>query len=77
MVLGLLVLVIGSLLLKKPSSKAAFYAVIAEGSIILTLIISKVKLPFELDANFYGITAALFIFTLIHYAEKNKLRWQN
>jgi SSS family solute:Na+ symporter len=77
MVSGLLIPVLGSLLLKRPSSKAAFYAMIAGGSTTLVLIISKAELPFELDANFFGITAALLIFIGVQYVEKNRLKWQS
>jgi len=77
MVSGLLVPVLGSLILKNPSSKAAFYAMIVGGSTTLILIVSKVKLPFELDANFFGITAALLIFIIIQYIENNKMKWQS
>lgn len=77
MVSGLLIPVLGSLTLKKPSSKAAFYAMITGGGTTLILIISKVKLPFDLDANFFGITAALIIFTILQWYEKNKMKWQN
>ena len=72
MVSGLLIPVLGSLLLKKPSSKAAFYSMIIGGSTTLILILSKLKLPFDLDANFFGITAAFIVFTLIQKTDIKK-----
>lgn len=73
MVSGLLVPVLGSLLLKKPSSKAALYSMIAGGGTTLLLILSKVELPIGLDANFFGISIALLIFSAIQYKEKHSL----
>ena len=77
MVSGLLIPVLASLIIKKPSSQAAFYTMIIGGGTTLILIISKVKLPFQLDANFFGITTALFTFITIQLFEKKKLKWQN
>ncbi|MGG8497535.1 sodium:solute symporter family protein [Tenacibaculum sp. TC6] len=65
MVSGLLVPVLGTLLLKKPSSIAAFYAMITGGITTLTLIISEVKLPLGLDANFFGIVLSVLVFSLL------------
>jgi SSS family solute:Na+ symporter len=76
MVSGLLIPVLGSLLLKKPSARAAFYAMLLGGTTTLFLIISNTKLPYDLDANFFGISASLLIFTLIQSIE-NKTKWLN
>ena len=65
MVSGLLVPVLGSLILKKPSSKAAFYAMLVGGSTTLFLIVSKMSLPLGLDANFFGICTSLITFSII------------
>lgn len=65
MVSGLLVPVLGTLLLKKPSSIAAFYAMITGGLTTLILIISEVKLPLGLDANFFGIVLSALVFSLL------------
>lgn len=72
MVSGLLVPVLGTLLLKKPSAKAAVAAMIVGGLTTLTLIITQVKLPFGLDANFFGIAASFVSFMLVQYTSKPK-----
>lgn len=77
MVSGLLVPVLGSLLLKRPSPKAAFYAMLLGGGTTLSLIISELRLPLGLDANFFGIMAALIVFISIQLSEKKKNIWLN
>ena len=72
MVSGLLVPVLGFLLLKNPSANAAFYAMITGGTTTLVLIVFEIRLPFELDANFFGIISALIVFSTIHIIEKVK-----
>ena len=72
MVSGLLIPVLGSLLLKNPSSTAAFYSMIVGGSTTLILIVSELILPFDLDANFFGITAAFIVFTIIQKTDVKK-----
>ncbi len=65
MVSGLFVPVLGTMFLKKPSSKAALYSMLLGGGTTLFLILTEIKLPFGLDANFFGIalSAIIFIFT--------------
>ncbi|MFT7343796.1 MAG: SSS family solute:Na+ symporter [Lentimonas sp.] len=70
MVSGLLVPVIGMLVLKKPSSLAAIVSMILGGSTTLVLIISKTKVPYELDANFFGICIATISFVIIQMATR-------
>jgi SSS family solute:Na+ symporter len=70
MVSGLLVPVVGMLVLKKPSSLAAIVSMILGGSTTLVLIISELKLPYELDANFFGISVATFSFVLIQLIKR-------
>jgi SSS family solute:Na+ symporter len=70
MVSGLLVPVIGMLVLKKPSSLAAIVSMILGGSTTLVLIISKTKVPYELDANFFGICIATISFVIIQMASR-------
>ena len=65
MVSGLFVPVIGTIILKKPSANAAFYSMICGGGVTLLLILSKLSLPLDLDANIFGITCSALIFTLI------------
>jgi SSS family solute:Na+ symporter len=72
MVSGLLVPVIGMLVLKKPSSLAAIVSMILGGTTTLILIISKIKLPYELDANFFGISIAALSFTIVQLTKRNR-----
>lgn len=65
MVSGLLVPVLGTLIFKNPNSKAALVAMILGGTTTLVLIISKLSLPFGLDANFFGISASAISFLII------------
>lgn len=69
MVSGLLVPVLGSLMLKKPSSKAALTSMVLGGGITLTLIVSKLSLPYGLGANFFGISASALSFVLIQFLD--------
>lgn len=72
MVSGLLVPVIGMLALKKPSSLAALVSMVLGGSTTLGLIISKLELPFELDANFFGISVSALSFVVVQIYTRNK-----
>ena len=65
MVSGLFIPVLGTMFLKNPSSKAALYSMIFGGGTTLILILSELKLPFDLDANFFGITISAIIFISI------------
>ncbi|MCC6818327.1 MAG: sodium:solute symporter family protein [Bacteroidia bacterium] len=65
MVSGLLVPVLGTLICKKPSSKAAMFSMIFGGGTTLTLILLKLKLPFGLDENFFGIVISFASFSLV------------
>lgn len=68
MVSGLFVPVIGGLFWKRSSSIAAFWSMIAGGSVTTWLILFKNKLPGGyqltevLDANIYGISVAILVF---------------
>ena len=70
MVSGLFVPVLGALFLKKPSAKAALYAMLFGGGTTLILILTKIALPYGLDANFFGITLSAIIFTVIQRGYK-------
>jgi SSS family solute:Na+ symporter len=70
MVSGLLVPVIGTLVCKKPSSRAAMLSMILGGTTTLGLIISEIELPFGLDANFYGICLSAITFIVIQNSHK-------
>jgi SSS family solute:Na+ symporter len=71
MVSGLFVPVIGTMVMKHPSSKAALSAMVFGGGTTLILILSEIALPFGLDANFYGITISAIIFVVIQSLHKN------
>lgn len=64
MVSGLFVPVLAALYGKKPDSLAATLAMVSGGTLTVMLIILKVSLPFGLDANIFGITAAAVIYLL-------------
>lgn len=68
MVSGLLVPVLGTLMLKRPSAKAAMAAMISGGLTTLTLILMQVELPLGLDANFFGIAVSAIAFALFQSA---------
>lgn len=75
MVSGLFVPVLGTMFLKNPSSKAALYSMLFGGGTTLILIVSTLKLPLGLDANFFGITLSAIVFILIQsFQEKLKNR---
>ena len=72
MVSGLLVPVLATLILSRPSPWAAMISMILGGGTTLFLILTKSTLPFGLDANFFGISISLVSFTIVHYGMKNK-----
>lgn len=74
MVSGLLVPVLGSLLLKRPSPLAALVAMLTGGGTTLALIVTKVELPFGLDENFYGITVSSMSFILIQTLKRSRVK---
>jgi SSS family solute:Na+ symporter len=65
MVSGLFIPVLGMLILKKPSPKAALTAMISGGMTTLLLIVFSVDMPFGLDANFYGISLSAVLFIIV------------
>ncbi len=69
MVSGLLVPVLGMLILKKPSATAAMAAMIGGGTTTLVLILSQVKLPYDLDANFFGIAVSAIAFAVFQFTD--------
>ena len=66
MVSGLLVPVVATLIIKKPSSNAALVSMVLGGGTTLILILSGANLPLGLDANFFGISISLVSFYIIH-----------
>lgn len=67
MVSGLLVPVLGMLTFKKPKPQAAIVAMLLGGGTTLCLIVLDLPLPYNIDENFFGITASLTSFLLIQY----------
>ncbi|TVR77353.1 MAG: sodium:solute symporter family protein [Chitinophagaceae bacterium] len=74
MVSGLLVPVVGAMYWKKSSAVGAFLAMLSGGATTLILSFSKLDLPFGLDANIFGISAALLIFVIFSLTFPNKNR---
>ncbi len=70
MVSGMFVPVIGSLFLKKPSNLAALFSMILGGGTTLFLIITNLNLPYNLDANFFGISISAVTFLFINFLSK-------
>ncbi len=68
MVSGLFIPVLAGLFLKNRSSAGAFWSMISGGSLTLILILSGIKLPFELDANIFGITFSAITYLLFHFS---------
>ena len=65
MVSGMIVPVLAALFTKRAHSTAALGSMIAGGTTTLLLILSDISLPFKLDANIYGISAALAVYILL------------
>jgi SSS family solute:Na+ symporter len=73
MVSGLFVPILVALYGSKPNPNAAIAAMILGGSTTVTLVIANVKLPFDLDANIFGIiTSAIIYFAVNHFSKKMK-----
>ena len=71
MVSGLFIPVLAGIFLKERSAGGAFWSMIGGGTATLILIVSGVKLPFDLSENIFGIFLALAIYVIFHIAEKN------
>ncbi len=69
MVSGLFIPVLAGIFLRTRSSRGAFWSMIVGGTTTLSLIISGLELPFELDANIYGILLAVLTYSLFHFSE--------
>lgn len=67
MVSGLFVPVLGLLILKRPSPVAALSAMLVGGMTTLVLILIGVKLPYGLDANFFGISLSALAFMFVQF----------
>jgi solute:Na+ symporter, SSS family len=67
MVSGLIIPVFAALFTQKPNPIAALFSMIVGGSTTLLLIISDVSLPLALDANIFGIGAALIAYLTVYF----------
>ena len=65
MISGMFIPVSAVLFSKKPNSTAALTSMVVGGTTTLSLIIIDAHLPFGLDANIFGISAALLLYILI------------
>ncbi len=70
MVSGLLIPVLMMLLHGRPNAQAALASMIMGGTTTLLLIALKVPLPYELDANFVGISLSLLTYISVHQFTK-------
>lgn len=70
MVSGMIIPVLAALFTKKPNSIAALSSMIVGGSTTLSLIIFDIRLPLGLDANIYGIGAALVTYFIVNFSRK-------
>ncbi|MEA3494613.1 MAG: sodium:solute symporter family protein, partial [Bacteroidota bacterium] len=66
MVSGLFIPVLVALFTKNPSPNAAIAAMIVGGSTTVLLVVSGISLPFNLDANIFGIMASFVIYLTIN-----------
>jgi len=70
MVSGLFIPILVALYGKKPNSLAAILSMIIGGTTTVVLIISNLKLPFDLDANIFGISASAFVYLIVNFIFK-------
>jgi SSS family solute:Na+ symporter len=70
MVSGLFIPVLAGIFLKRTSAQGAFWSMIAGGSLTLTLIVGQWNLPWQLDANIFGILFAGIVYLAFHLFSK-------
>ncbi|MET3112417.1 SSS family solute:Na+ symporter [Pedobacter sp. CG_S7] len=66
MVSGLFIPVVAAMVLKKRFPQPALISMITGGTITIALIVTEMKLPYELNANIFGITAALISYIIAY-----------
>ena len=71
MVSGMIIPVLAALFSKSPNSRAALLSMIGGGSLTLALIIGNFELPYQLDANIYGIAFSLLVYIITDKLWKN------
>jgi len=72
MVSGLFIPILAALYGKNPDSHAAIASMIVGGTTTVSLVVLNLKLPFNLDANIFGITASLMIYIVVFFIRKIK-----
>lgn len=72
MVSGLCVPIVASIFLKKRYPQPALVSMILGGVTTTALIVSEVKLPFELDQNIFGLSVAALSYIIVHQIYRNK-----
>lgn len=72
MVSGLFVPVVAGFIVKKPSTNAALFSMIAGGGVTLSLILSHAKLPLKLDPNAFGLLCSCFVYLIVQYVDQQK-----
>ena len=65
MVSGLFIPVLGALFWPRASALAAFWSMLAGGSLTLGLLLGEVELPFGLDPIVFGMLGSLLVFTAL------------
>ena len=65
MVSGLFVPILVALYGKRPNSLAAIFAMVFGGTTTVFLIVTKIKLAFNLDANIFGIAISALVYFLV------------
>jgi SSS family solute:Na+ symporter len=75
MVSGLFIPILVALYGKHPSPIAAIFAMIIGGTTTVVLVVAKVQLPFNLDANIFGISASALIYFTVYQINK-KLNYE-
>ena len=72
MVSGLFIPIIAALFTRKPNPVAAIFSMFIGGTTTVTLVILNIRLPLELDANIFGITASLISYIFVYYITRKE-----
>lgn len=72
MVSGLCVPIVAAIFLKKRYPIPALVSMVVGGTTTITIILTEWKTPYELDANIFGLSAAIVCYVLLHTIYRNK-----
>lgn len=72
MVSGLCVPIVAATVLKKTYPQPALASMITGGVLTISLIISGIALPYGLDANIFGLSAAAIVYIALHISHKDR-----